>query len=71
MAIKTYRAKVTGFHAVTNKEIVAGETYDIDESLAGPEVFEPVEEATKTRDASRVARLSPTNGGGNGSQEEV
>jgi len=39
MAIKKYRAKVTGTHALTGISLEQGKEYDIEETLAGSEIF--------------------------------
>jgi hypothetical protein len=42
MAIKKYKALITGTHALTGLYIEAGKEYDIEESLAGQEIFQIV-----------------------------
>ncbi|GAB4486015.1 MAG: hypothetical protein OHK006_13190 [Thermodesulfovibrionales bacterium] len=47
MAIKKYIAKVTGTHALTGIYLEEGREYDIEESLAGSEIFEPAGKSRK------------------------
>lgn len=44
MAKVKVRAKVDGVHAMTGLALRKGETYEVEEALAGAEVFEKVKE---------------------------
>ena len=48
MAIKKYISKITGTHALTGRDLVEGQEYDVEESLAGPEIFEEIKPKKKS-----------------------
>jgi hypothetical protein len=60
MAVKRYRALVTGTHALTDKYIEAGQEYDVEESMAGPEVFEEIRPVTASGSDGVTASKAPT-----------
>jgi hypothetical protein len=52
MALKRYKAKDTGIHALTGIYLIRGQEYEIEESLAGSELFDEIKKSADVPDVA-------------------